>query len=58
MKIPSESRAIIFVGLALQCSKNFLPYLFTGKCWEVGLGNTSYSRSISLISLFLIRGNQ
>jgi hypothetical protein len=38
MKIPSESRAIIFVALALRCSKNFLLYSVTEKCWEVSLG--------------------
>jgi hypothetical protein len=58
MKIPSESHAIIFVVLALRCSKNFLPYLFTEESWEVGLGNTNYERNIWLTSLSLIRGNQ
>jgi hypothetical protein len=58
MKIPSESRAIIFVVLALRCSKNFLPYSLTEECWEVSLGNTNYWRSIWLIFLFWIRGNQ
>ena len=42
MKIPSESRAIIFVVLALRCSKKFLPFLLTEECSEVGLGNTNY----------------
>ena len=58
MKIPSESRAIIFVVLALRCSKNFLLCLLTEESWEVGRGNTNYWRSAWLISLFLIRGNQ
>ena len=42
MKIPSESRAIFFVVLALDVPKNFLPCSLTKECWEVGLGNTNY----------------
>ena len=58
MKIPSESRAIISVVLALRCSKNFLLCLLTEKSWEVGRSNKNYWRSVWLISLFFICGNQ